>query len=252
MTVVALVPALGTRPRAGRADRSRSRSPTDRVTAATDCTRTSRRGADPMARHTDEVVITPDGPCPVVVATPGPRSQARGRPSSCTWTPAAVRLGTHGHGRATQPDLGYVVALPESLLPPRLCLRAVRHAATVFGDPEERTRLFGLMSGLTAEMVAERHRRPCSTSWAGAPRSPVNGSGPPVTASAGDSRWPPRPATRRASPPRRRSMAATLPPSAPDSPHRPPRLGHRPGVRGGGDGGRLRSHPNRRPCSRGH
>jgi len=101
-----------------------------------------------MAEHTTELVTTPDGSCPVVVATPG-----TGGP----WPAVVLYMDAGGVRPALVAmadrlaDLGYVVALPELFY--RHGAYAPFDAATVFGDPAERTRLFGMLGALTPEMV---------------------------------------------------------------------------------------------------
>lgn len=101
-----------------------------------------------MATHTTEVLTTPDGSCPVVLAVPDGEGP---------W-PAVVLFMDAGGVRPALvdmaerlADLGYVVALPE------LYYRHGEYApfdtATAFSDPDERTRLFGMLTGLTKEMV---------------------------------------------------------------------------------------------------
>ena len=104
---------------------------------------------DDMATWTEERVTTPDGSCPVVLATP-----ETGGP----W-PAVVLFMDAGGVRPALvamaerlADLGYVVAVPE------LYYRHGEYApfdtATAFTDPDERTRLFAMLTSLTPDGVA--------------------------------------------------------------------------------------------------
>ena len=94
-------------------------------------------------------MTTPDGSCPVVLATP-----ETGGP----W-PAVVLFMDAGGVRPALvamaerlADLGYVVAVPE------LYYRHGEYApfdtATAFTDPDERTRLFAMLTSLTPDGVA--------------------------------------------------------------------------------------------------
>ena len=101
-----------------------------------------------MATRTTEMVATADGSCPVVVATPD-----TGGP----W-PAVLFYMDAGGVRPSLIDMaerladtGYVVALPELYY--RHGAYAPFDTATAFGDPDERSRLFGMLTGLTKEMV---------------------------------------------------------------------------------------------------
>ena len=102
-----------------------------------------------MARRTDETVVTPDGSCPLVLAAPD---------GSGPWPAVLLFMDAGGVRPALVAmaerlaDLGYVVALPELYY--RHGAYAPFDASTVFGDPDERARLFGMLTGLTKEMVA--------------------------------------------------------------------------------------------------
>lgn len=101
-----------------------------------------------MTRRTDDVVVTSDGVCPTVVVTPDGRGP---------W-PAVLLFMDAGGVRPALVDmaerlagLGYVAVLPELYY--RHGIYEPFDAGTVFGDPDERARLFGMLSGLTTEMV---------------------------------------------------------------------------------------------------
>jgi len=106
-----------------------------------------------MAARTTGVVATADGSCPVVLATPD---------SGGPW-PAVLFYMDAGGVRPSLvdmaerlADIGYVVALPEFYY--RHGAYAPFDTATAFGDPDERSRLFGMLTGLTKEMVASDTR----------------------------------------------------------------------------------------------
>lgn len=96
-----------------------------------------------------DTVSTPDGTCPITLATPGGEGP---------W-PAVVMYPDAGGARATFDDMaaklaghGYVVLVPD------VYYRSGRwepfDMATVFGDEDERKRLFGMISSVDQQAMA--------------------------------------------------------------------------------------------------
>lgn len=102
-----------------------------------------------MTKRTNEVMTTPDGSCPLVLATPdvgGPWPAVLFFMDAGGVRPALVEMAER------LADMGYVVALPELYY--RHGAYVPFDATTVFSDPAERSRLYSMLTGLTKGMVA--------------------------------------------------------------------------------------------------
>ena len=103
----------------------------------------------PATRKTTDTVTTADGTCPVTVVTPdgdGPW------PGVVMYPDAGGARGTFDEMAAKLAGYGYAVLVPDVYY--RSGAWQPFDMATVFSDPDERKRLFGMISSVTAEAMA--------------------------------------------------------------------------------------------------